>query len=453
MKRPLVISENAAPCNSGDVGPSRRSLLIAGAAGAAGGLANCFWGTPAAARAPGKQEKLKLGFVGVGNFGINNIAALADEEITGLCDVDEDFLGEMGQQFPKAKRFVDWRKMLEELALDGVVISTPDHQHTHVAIAAMKLGRHVYCEKPLTHSIAEGQMLSRIAESQRAKVVTQLGIQHHPTAGYWQVQQLIRSGALGEISEVHCWTAKPTWPQGELKRPTEQPNTPEKMHWDLWLGPAPERPYHSDYAPIRWRAWWDFGTGSLGDMGPHLFDPVAHSLDLSPPTSIVAECAPVTLESAPAWCIVRWELPFAAGLRKLKLVYYDGGKRPPMEVTGNARLPPDGTFFIGSKGRLFAPQRGERPFVFPTNPNQPIPLPELPEGPRPSHHQEWADCCRSGKQASVPFWKGARLCEIPLLGNIAIRSGKRLTWDVRTTGDKGADSFLQREYRRGWEIK
>lgn len=459
MSDPAVIPENRGKRNSADSrlassqlpGFSRRHWL---GAAAAFGISTGFFSQTSAARTPGLQEKLKLGFVGVGNFGINNIAALATEEVTAICDVDETFLGEMQEQFPKAARFTDWRRMVEEAKLDGVVISAPDHQHAHVSIRALAAGLHVYCEKPLTHSIREGILVAKQAAA-RPKQITQLGVQHHASPGYRQVKELIRSGEIGEVSEVHCWTARPIWPQGELTRPTERPPIPKEMHWDLWLGPAPARPYHASYAPIRWRGWWDFGTGSLGDMGPHLLDPVVDSLQLGSPLRIAAESAPVTKESAPAWSVVKWEVGVGGHPEKtIKLLYYDGGKRPPDEVTRGARLPPDGILFVGSRARLFAPQRGERPTVFPNEKGTTIPLPALGEEAWPSHPQNWADACRSGQAAWMPFARGAKLCEIPLLGNVALRAGKKVEWDAQrqTTGDPAADAFLQREYRVGWEF-
>ncbi|MCA9204074.1 MAG: Gfo/Idh/MocA family oxidoreductase, partial [Planctomycetales bacterium] len=348
------------------------------------------------------------------------------------------------------------------------VISTPDHTHAPIALAALRRGLHVYCEKPLAHSVAELRSMSAAA-TERPSLVTQMGNQHHASDGYRRAVEWIRSGRLGEVREVHVWSSRPIWPQG-IDRPADAPPVPESLHWDLWLGPAPERPYHPAYHPMRWRGWWDFANGAIGDMGPHLIDAVQWGLNLPSPVRIEAESSPVNDETAPLWSIVRFDFempsteasdgePAAADanppstVRELSLTWYDGGKQPPAEVTGVARPPAQGALVIGSDAKLFIPELGRQPIVVPRQKGERIEPPE-PSLPRPaSHMDEWLTACKQGRSTSSDFAYGRQLSELCLLGAIATRVGQPLTWsttDGHFTNNPAANKLLKREYRDGW---
>ncbi|MCA9267631.1 MAG: Gfo/Idh/MocA family oxidoreductase, partial [Planctomycetales bacterium] len=405
-----------------------------------------------------------------GNRGFDNYLALADEEVVAVCDVDERYFRPVKDSRPDVATFADWRELLarDDLDLDGLVISTPDHTHAPIALAALRRGLHVYCEKPLAHSVAELRAMSAAA-SERPSLVTQMGNQHHASDGYRRAVEWIRSGRLGEVREVHVWSSRPIWPQG-IDRPADTPPVPESLHWDLWLGPAPERPYHPVYHPMRWRGWWDFANGAIGDMGPHLIDAVQWGLNLPSPVRIEAESSPVNDETAPLWSIVRFdfEMPStdsrdgeaaAAGsnppstVRELSLTWYDGGKQPPAEVTGVARPPAQGALVIGSDAKLFIPELGRQPIVVPRQKGERIEPPE-PSLPRPaSHMDEWLTACKQGRSTSSDFAYGRQLSELCLLGAIATRVGQPLTWsttDGHFTNNPAANKLLKREYRDGW---
>src|SRR4051794_11060463 len=259
-------------------------------------------GIPALLRGRGLAEKLNIALVGVGGRGADNLKALSGENIVTLCDVDEHRLGEAAKGHPQAKTYSDFRRMLAQVRdrIDAVVVTTPDHTHAVIAKAALDLGKHVYCEKPLTHSIHEARVLAETAA--RQKVATQMGNAGHSSEGMRRVVEAIRAGAIGPVREVHAWTNRPIWPQG-VDVPADHPPVPSTLKWDLWIGPAPERPYHPAYHPFKWRGWWDFGTGALGDMGCHIIDAAFWALDLRSPRSIDAESPPVQVhpETAPAW--------------------------------------------------------------------------------------------------------------------------------------------------------
>ena len=410
-----------------------------------------YWSQAAAAPSNAPSEKLNVGVIGVGNRGASNIAEIKTEKIAALCDVDRRYLDEMSARHPSARTYADFRELIDQAELDAVMISTPDHTHYHAARMALRKGLHVYCEKPLAHSIAEVRQLARAA----GRVATQTGNQHHASAGYHRAVQIIRSGVLGPVREVHAWTNRPIWPQG-IERPEAASAAPGHLDWDLWLGPAPARPYDPIYHPRRWRGWFDFGCGVLGDMGPHLLDPVVWALDLTAPTTVSAETAPLKGETFPEWSIVRFAFPARGEAPAVKLVWYDGDKQPPSEVTGLRRLPANGVFFVGERARLFAAEYGGRPIVMARNKGDDIELPKPAPTPPPNHHREWLSACRGEGTASCDFAYGARLTEICLLGNVAMRAGEEIHWDhqqMSTTNDVDVSHFLQRGYREGWEAE
>lgn len=412
-----------------------------------------FWsGSPArASRSP--NQKLNLGIVGVANRGETNLIGVHHETISALCDVDEDYLEQRNARYPGAKRFRDFRELLDFPHLDGVMISSPDHTHAHAALMAIQRGLHVYCEKPLAHSISEVRRLARAAK--KSPVITQTGVQHHTTPGYRRVAELIRSGVIGEVREVHSWTSRPYWPQAVAQRPAAEA-IPPQLDWDLWLGPAPARPYASGYHPTNWRGFWDFGTGALGDRGPHQLDPAFYALELTSPERIEAESSGVTEESPPEWAIVRFEFPARGNRPAVRVTWYDGGKQPSREITGvKQRLPDNGTLFIGSLARLFAPELGGNPLVIPNQSGAELPPATVQLPVSKGHYQEWLDACKGEGTVQCDFQYGALLTETCLLGNVALRAGKAIQWNGESgeiVGNPEARRYLTRPYRQGWEL-
>jgi predicted dehydrogenase len=402
------------------------------------------------------NERLDVGFIGTGGRGAANLKAVAGagENIVALCDVDDRTLGRAAGQFSAAKTYNDFRQMLEQKGLDAVVVTTPDHTHAVAAAMALQLGKHVYCEKPLTHSIHEARTLARLAAA--ARVATQMGNAGHSSDNSRRVVELVRAAAIGPVREVHAWTDRPIWPQG-IDRPADTPPVPPHIHWDLWLGPAPERPYNAAYHPFKWRGWWDFGTGALGDMGCHIIDPAYWALDLRYPESVSAEASGRHPETAPEWSIVRYEFPARGGQPPVALTWYDGGKLPPAELF-DGRPPEEGSngsVLVGTKGRLVVGHgRGgtrllpERDFAGYTPPE--------PTLPRPSgHHEEWIEGCKTGSPTGTNFDYAAALTETVLLGNVALHSGRSITWDAANMRPKDGpldDLYIRREYRAGWSL-
>ncbi|QDU93341.1 Gfo/Idh/MocA family protein [Lignipirellula cremea] len=384
-----------------------------------------FWSFPTPARAATPMTRLNLGQIGVGNRGFNNLAELVGEQTTALCDVDAKFLARSAEVHPDARKYRDFRELLAQPGLDAVAISTPDHTHAPAAVAALRQGLHVYCEKPLAHTIASTRRLARLAKEQG--VVTQMGNQHHASEGYRQAVAWLRSGVIGPVAEVHAWTSRPLWPQG-VPRPPAKP-VPPTLDWDLWLGPAPPRPYADGYHPYDWRGFWDFGSGALGDMGPHLLDPVVSGLRLQLPTHISAESTPVTAESPPRSSTVRYQFPAAADRGPVSLTWYDGGRYPGQEITTVKRPPDSGVMLLGERARLFIPVLGGTPRIVPHPGKEKGVPPEVPLEPI-NHQQQWADACRGQTQAASSFAYGALLTEISLLGNLALRVGQPINWDA-----------------------
>jgi predicted dehydrogenase len=325
------------------------------------------------------------------------------------------------------------------------VIATPDHTHAIATLAALETGRHVYCEKPLTHTVAEARKVTDAARKHRR--VTQMGTQIHASGNYRRVVEIIQSGAIGEVGEVHCWADR-VW-SGSGERPTETPPVPAHLHWDLWLGRAPVRPYHPAYVPINWRGWWAFGGGTLGDMGCHHMDLPYWALDLRHPETIEAEGPPTNTETTPAWLIVRYTYPSRDKKPPVHLTWYNGGKRPPHFAEKTVPEWGDGTLFVGKKGMLLA------------NYDRYVLLPEKDfagfEPPKPfipdsiGHHAEWILACKTGGKTTCNFDYSGVLTEAVLLGNVAYRTGTRLEWDARKLKAKNcpeAELYLKPEYEQ-----
>ena len=409
------------------------------------------------------DRRLNIGIVGAGGRGFSNLMGVQSENIVALCDVDDERAKIAYEKFPAARRYRDFRDMLaREKSLDAVVVSTPDHNHAIVAIAAMKRGLHVYCEKPLAHSIYEARMMARVAKE--TGVVTQMGQQGHAMEGSRQAVEVVRSGGIGEVAELHVWTDRPAgwWPQG-VARPAETPSIPATLDWNQWLGPAPYRPYHPDYVPFKWRGRWDFGTGPIGDMGVHNLDTAFWALDLGIPTSAeVIDSGPQTEDCPPLWSVMELEYP-ARGIRPpVKVIFYDGKKLPPEALFHGEEITSNGSLMIGSKGTLYTrtwhgggENEGDMFALLPKAAfkDYQVPVPFLPRAE--NHHLEWINACKGGPAAQSDFGYAAKLTEGLLLGFLALRTGKRIEWNPNTMSAVGvpeAAAYVKPTFRKGWEI-
>lgn len=430
----------------------------------------------AADRSPNERPNVAcIGVGGKGSSDTNHAGQLMN--VVGICDIDEERgLAKKKVEFPQAKAYVDFRKMLEELdkQIDAVTVSTPDHTHVQAALMAMKMGKHVYCQKPLTHTIHEARLLREAAATH--KVATQMGNQGMASDGLRRCIELVQGGAIGAVREAHVWTNRPGWPQAPavMARPTEIVAVPPTVHWDLFLGGAPERPYHPSYHPKNWRGWWDFGTGALGDMGCHTANMPFKALKLEYPTSVVAEAGDVNPETYPSWATVVWEFPARGELPPVKFTWYEGKKSkkdgtfqmnlPPADLFKGESVPSSGSLLVGDKGTLFAPGDGDNgsKFQYKLLPQQAY---EGFEGPAPTlarngrgdqgQKEEWLAAIKGGPAAFSNFGYAGLLTETILLGNLAIRVGKKIEWDgpnLRATNVPEAAKYVTLEYRKGWSV-
>lgn len=426
------------------------------------------------AKGKSPNEKLNIAGVGIGGMGKNNIKKCEDENIVALCDVDQAYAGPVFEKYPKAKRYVDYREMLDKQKdIDAVIIATPDHTHAVIGMACIKAGKHVYIQKPLAHNVNEARALTEAAREH--KVMTQMGNQGRSGDGTRMVCEWLWSGAIGNVTEVHAWTNRPVWPQGvEVDRPKDTPPVPPTLDWDRWLGPAPFRPYHPAYLPNSWRAWWDFGTGSLGDLGCHLLDSVFWGLKLKYPVNVEGcistywedfwKYTEPKNEMFPRSSIVRYKFPAREGMPELKLNWYDGGLMPPRpdELEEGRKMGDDdgGVLFIGDKGKLMCGCYGKSPRLIPETamkefkqPEQTIP--RIPGG-EGGHEKDWIRACKDGKPSSSNFDYSGPMSEMVLMGNLAVRfPNQRLLWDgekMEVTNHKDANAFVRTPYREGWTL-
>jgi len=406
------------------------------------------------------SETLNIAGVGIGGMGKKNVKACKGENIVALCDVDAKYAGKVFNDYPNAKVHTDFRKMLEtQKDIDAVIVATPDHTHAVIAMAAMKLGKHVYVQKPLTRTVYEARKLTEAAC--KYKVATQMGNQGHSGEGVRLICEWIWAGAIGDVREVHAWTNRPVWPQG-IERPKDEPSPPSTLNWDLWLGPSPMRPYNPAYLPFKWRGWWDFGAGALGDMACHVIDPVFWALKLKYPTSVEASATKVYKETFPLASIVRYEFPARQGMPPVKLHWYDGGVKPPrpdaLESGRKLNQANSNVLFIGDKGVLRCGEYGDSPRLIPESSMQaydrpPQTLPRIKGG---LHEQNWIDACKGGTPACSEFGYSGPLTETVVMGNLALRRlGKKLLWDgenMKVTNDEEANQHINLPYRRGWSL-
>jgi predicted dehydrogenase len=418
------------------------------------------------------SEKLNIAGVGVGGMGGEYLKNLESENIVALCDVDSEKAAKTFNRYPNAKTYRDFRELLDkEKGIDAVVIGTPDHTHAVVAMAALQLRKHVYCAKPMTRTIHEARKL--VTAAREAKVATQMSVQSCASEEACATEEWVRAGAVGEVREVHVWSDRPVWPQG-LARPDDTWPVPSTFDWDLWLGPAPERPYHPEYHPFRWRGWHDFGTGSLGDMGCHTLHVIVQALRLEQPTRVQA-CWNFTRlpaygddadeqwmlskkakfpETFPMASIVTWDFPARGKLPPVRVHWYDGGLRPPQPEgwPGTKEYPPDGILFYGNKGVLFSKFSGGPTIMGERNHFTP-PRKTLPR--TIGHYQEFVEAAKGGKPASCNFDFGGLLTEVALLGTIAQRTGDPLDWSAaegRFKNNERANELIERPCRSGWSI-
>ena len=352
------------------------------------------------------NSKLNIAGIGIGGQGGADLREVNSQNIVALCDVDWDYADKTFKQYPAAKQYKDFRQMLDkEKSIDAVVVGTPDHNHAIVSITAIKMGKHVYCEKPLTRTVYEARAVAKAARA--AKVATQMGNQGMAFEGNRLINEWLADGAIGPVREVHVWSDRPThrgkmplwWAQG-VERPKETAAVPDTLDWDLWLGPAPWRPYHPAYAPFRWRGWWDFGSGGIGDMGIHNLAPVFSALKLGAPDTVQASSTPVFPETVPLAAIVHYQFPARGDLPPVKLHWYDGGMLPerPAELEENRELDPeDGIIFVGDKGKMLVTGwGGELPRLLPESRDKEYKRPPKTLPRSIGHHKEWLEACKSG---------------------------------------------------------
>jgi predicted dehydrogenase len=414
-------------------------------------------------RVYGANEKLRLASVGVGGKGwedLTRVAASPHVSVAAVCDVDEteQHLGRAAERFASAKRFTDWRRLLGDAPkeFDAVTVSTPDHMHAPIALAAMALGKHVFCQKPLTHTVHEARQMRLAAK--KSGVVTQMGNQIQSHEAYRTAVRLVHDGVIGKVKEVHSWQA------GSMRwmivddRPEGMDPIPTTLHWDGWLGVAPERPYKAKvYHSWNWRAWQDYSNGQLGDFGCHILDPVFLALGLSAPTTVKGESSPLNREVWYRWSRVSYEFPGTdrtAG-KTLKLTWHDGeGKLPPRESLGvgaGVKLPGSGSLLIGEKGSLLIPHVA-MPRLLPEETFKGFAIEKVPAV---DHYTGWADACRGVGKTTSHFDYAGPLTEAVLLGTVAIRvPGETLRWDaeaMKVTSSPKADGLLRKAYRKGWE--
>jgi predicted dehydrogenase len=395
------------------------------------------------------SDKLNIAGIGVGGVGATNVHNCSGENIVALCDVDWDYAAGTFEKYPGAKKYMDFRKMFDELGktIDAVIVATPDHTHAIATATAIRIGKHVYTQKPLTHTVYESRLLANLAAEY--KVATQMGNQGNSGEGIRQTCEWIWDGAIGDITEVHAWTNRPIWPQG-LERPADTPSVPSTMDWDLFIGPAAWRPYHPSYTPWNWRAWWDFGTGALGDMACHIVDPAFWALKLGHPTCIYASSTQVNTESAPHSEIVHYEFPERGqtgkiNLPALKLTWYDGGLLParPQELKDGQIMGDQsgGVLFIGTKGKLMTGCYGRNPILLPDQLHHDYKRPEptlrrIEKAMEGGHELDWIRACKespdSRVQTSSNFSYAGPLNEVVVMGNLAVRLQdlkRKLMWD------------------------
>ncbi len=439
-------------------GPSNRRDFLKSSALAGVG----FWISGAAPAGEGGRsanDKIRFACIGVGGKGDSDTRDAGRlGEVVALCDVDDTTLGKAGDLYPRAKKYNDFRKLFDEMgqSIDAVTVSTPDHNHAVISATAMRLGKHCFTQKPLTHTLYEARRLAEIAREM--KVATQMGNQGTASSGMRKAAAMVRAGAVGTVKEVHVWTDRPIWPQG-VSRP-EPTAVPSNVHWDLWLGSAPERPYsgvmqpnkHPPYHDFNWRGWWDFGTGALGDMACHNMNMPFMALDLRDPIAVEAETSGHNKETYPNWSIIRYIFDAHGKRPALTMTWYDGGKQPPAELCKGNKPGKNGSLIIGSKGTLFA--GGDNLPRYQLLGEATEPKVDFPKSP--GHFEEFVRAIRGGEPAmsNFPDYAGP-LTETVLVGNLAVWAGKNVEWDARNLkcpNVPGLETLIKPTYRKGYSL-
>ena len=422
---------------------------------------------------PGYQapsDTLNIGCVGVGGKGTSDIWACSKENIVALCDCDDTqmagFLShrnnkpEFQPKYDKANKYKDFRQMLDkEKSLDAITVSTPDHTHAVIAMTAMKMGKHAFVQKPLTHTIQEARLLAE--EAKKRNLVTQMGNQGHSMEGARLICEWIWDGAIGDVREAHVWTNRPIWPQG-IDAPKEIPSVPPTLDWDVWLGPAPWRPYHPAYLPFNWRGWWDYGTGAVGDMGAHLIDQIYWALKLGHASTVQASSSKYTKDSFPVAEVITYEFPQRGTMPPAKMIWYDGGLMPPRPaVLDDGRMMGDdggGCLFVGAKGMIMCSTYGDNPRILPEKLMQDYKRPDKTIPRSPGIMEEWIAAIKTGKKSTTDFSYSGMLTETMLLGNVALRMKEAKTilqWDaekMQVMNLPEANRWVHKEYRQGWSL-
>ena len=418
------------------------------------------------------SNKLNIAGIGIGGMGMGNLRGCMNENIVALCDVDSGpHTAAARKKFPKARQFEDYRVMFDKMDkdIDAVIVATPDHTHAVITMEAMQRGKHVYCQKPLTHTIYEARKIAEAAK--KYGVVTQMGNQGHSSVQTRMLKEWLEDGAIGDVKEVFGWTDRPVggnpWSDFAVKgRSKDTPPIPDTLNWDLWLGPVAHRPYHPDYVPTKWRAWQDFGTGALGDMGCHILDPAFWALDLGAPESVQATSThwqeEISSETYPRASIIRFQFPARGNRPPVKLTWSDGRLLPPIPEVfePGKKLPASGAILVGDKGCIMHGSHGASGLrIVPDVQMRAYKRPEekyprVGKGVR--HEQDWIIACKDGRACCSPFEYGAALTEMALLGMVAIkRPNELLKWDTKalkfTNSDK-ANELVHINYRDGWKL-
>ena len=430
---------------------TRRDFLKSTSAAAAAVSTGAFTGV-ATANSLSANEKLSIACVGTANRALADINGVAGENIVAFCDVDSNFRNGILKRFKDARGYTDYREMIdtEKEKIDAVVVGCADHNHAPASLRAIQAGKHCYCEKPLTHTVHEARVIAEAAK--KHGVATQLGTQIHAGENYRRVTEMIQSGVIGNVTDVHVWVGKgwgyrKEW-DGSLSGKGEA--VPETLDWDLWLGPAQEYPFYKGrFHPAQWRRWWEFGQGTLGDMACHYLDLPFWALGLRHPVRCEAEGPEVHPEMCPVGLTVRYVFP--GGDSPINLTWYDGNQIP-KSINGQ-RVPPNGVMFVGSEGMMFADYNNYRLFPQEKFKNYKPPKPTIPRSI--GHHAEWIKACKDGSATTCNFDYSGALTETVLLGNVAFRTGKSLEWDaknLKATNAPEADKYVRKEYRKGWEV-
>ncbi len=418
-----------------------------------------FWvaGGVRAQESKSPNERIAIASIGVSGKGSSDSEdAGRSADMVAICDVDENFLNNAGEKkFPGAKRFTDFRQMLDEMgkSIDAVTVSTPDHTHAPAALMAMRMGKHCFCQKPLTHTIYEARLMAQVAKEKN--LATQMGNQGTASSPLRKAAAIVKSGALGTVKEVHVWTNRPIWPQGG-NRPAPKP-CPKHLNWDLWLSVAPERPYANGYHPFSWRGWWDFGTGALGDMACHTVNMPYMALNLRDPISIQAECSGHNKDSYPSWSIINFEYPALGDRPAVKLMWYDGGKRPNEAMLEGKPMSASGILIVGDKAKFYAPGDYCDQELYMLGAD----VPEVKFVESPGHFEEWIRAIKGGEPAMSNFQNYAGgLTETILLGNLAVwvaaaGKGEKVEWDaknMKSPNVAGLESIIKPTYRKGYTL-